>query len=255
MAMSGLSGHQRPRDSQPAVELIGITKAFPGVLANDRISLTVRRGEVHCLLGENGAGKSTLMSILSGMVRPDAGRSASTARDVDIQSPKHGDRPGDRDGLPAHDAGPQLTVLENLMLGEAQGIRLDTRGRAGAAGTSSAGSLGLEVDPDATTGLARPRPAAAARDHQGALAGLEGADPRRADLDADAPGRGGAERILARLKAQGLAVVLITHKLHEAIAMGDRVSVLSLGRVVGRDRPRGARSSSHERAPGRGSWR
>ncbi|HEX9515793.1 MAG TPA: ATP-binding cassette domain-containing protein, partial [Streptosporangiaceae bacterium] len=57
----------------PAIELIDITKRFPGVLANDRVSLTVRHGEVHCLLGENGAGKSTLISILSGMLRPDAG--------------------------------------------------------------------------------------------------------------------------------------------------------------------------------------
>ena len=59
------------------------------MLANDRISLTVRRGEVHCLLGENGAGKSTLMSILSGMVRPDAGQIRLDGADVDVQSPKH----------------------------------------------------------------------------------------------------------------------------------------------------------------------
>ncbi len=58
----------------PAVELLGITKSFPGVLANDDISLALEQGEVHCLLGENGAGKSTLMGILSGMLQPDAGR-------------------------------------------------------------------------------------------------------------------------------------------------------------------------------------
>ncbi|MEX2612151.1 MAG: ATP-binding cassette domain-containing protein, partial [Gaiellaceae bacterium] len=73
----------------PAVELVGIVKEFPGVLANDRISLTVRRGEVHCLLGENGAGKSTLMNILSGMVRPDAGQVKLDGRVVEIDSPKH----------------------------------------------------------------------------------------------------------------------------------------------------------------------
>ena len=72
----------------PAVELIGITKAFPGVLANDRISLSVQRGEVHCLLGENGAGKSTLMGILAGMVRPDEGRIRIDGRDVEISSPR-----------------------------------------------------------------------------------------------------------------------------------------------------------------------
>ena len=57
----------------PIVELVGITKSFPGVLANDRVDLALHRGEVHCLLGENGAGKSTLIGILSGLHRPDEG--------------------------------------------------------------------------------------------------------------------------------------------------------------------------------------
>ena len=82
--MSGLTTPDA--SSQPAVELIEITKEFPGVLANDRISLTVRRGEVHCLLGENGAGKSTLMSILSGMVRPDAGHDPARRRETSTSS-------------------------------------------------------------------------------------------------------------------------------------------------------------------------
>src|SRR4051812_17810171 len=76
------------QQQMPAVELIGITKSFPGVLANDDISLSVRRGEVHCLLGENGAGKSTLMSILAGMVRPDEGTIRIDGRDVEISSPR-----------------------------------------------------------------------------------------------------------------------------------------------------------------------
>ena len=61
------------RNDTPIVELTGITKAFPGVLANDAVDLKLWSGEVHCLLGENGAGKSTLIGILSGLIRPDAG--------------------------------------------------------------------------------------------------------------------------------------------------------------------------------------
>ena len=72
----------------PAVELLGISKSFPGVRANDDISLALRRAEVHCLLGENGAGKSTLMGILAGMVQPDEGRIRVDGRDVRITSPR-----------------------------------------------------------------------------------------------------------------------------------------------------------------------
>ena len=76
--------------SAPAVELSGITKAFPGVVANDRISIRAMRGEVLCLLGENGAGKSTLMSILSGLYQPDAGTIRVDGREVRIGSPRDG---------------------------------------------------------------------------------------------------------------------------------------------------------------------
>ena len=72
----------------PAVELLGISKTFPGVRANDDISLVLRRGEVHCLLGENGAGKSTLMAILAGMQQPDSGQIRVSGEDVRIASPR-----------------------------------------------------------------------------------------------------------------------------------------------------------------------
>src|SRR3990170_4595311 len=115
---------------QPAVELIEITKEYPGVLANYRISLAVRRGEVHCLLGENGAGKSTLMNILSGMVRPDSGQVHLDGRPVEIDSPKHAIGLGIGMVYQHTSLVPQLTVLENLMLDEAEGIRLNAA-RAG----------------------------------------------------------------------------------------------------------------------------
>src|SRR5271165_3242809 len=88
-----MAGSQSP-ERMPAIELIDITKRFPGVLANDRVSLTVRRGEVHCLLGENGAGKSTLISILSGMQRPDSGSILIDGRPARIRSPRDALRMG-----------------------------------------------------------------------------------------------------------------------------------------------------------------
>ena len=72
---------------EPIVELAGICKAYPGVLANDDVSLTLRRGEIHCLLGENGAGKSTLIGILSGLVKPDAGTIRIDGEETTIESP------------------------------------------------------------------------------------------------------------------------------------------------------------------------
>ena len=78
-----------PRADAPdvAVELRGITKRFPGTVANDAVDLTVRRGEIHALMGENGAGKSTLMSILYGMTRADAGSVLVDGREADFASP------------------------------------------------------------------------------------------------------------------------------------------------------------------------
>src|SRR5207249_10394238 len=112
----------------PVVELAGITKAFPGVVANDDITLDVRRGEVHSLLGENGAGKSTLMGILSGIYRADSGYIRVDGREVQINSPRDALRIGIGTVYQHSTLIPALTVLENLMLGDTGKLRLDTEG-------------------------------------------------------------------------------------------------------------------------------
>src|ERR1700736_1792947 len=106
--------------------MVGIDKAFPGVVANQGVDFSARWGEVHALLGENGAGKSTLMSILAGLYRPDAGQIAIGGQPVTLRSP--------RDAL-AHGVGMvyqhfmlvgSLTVAENAMLGQhGRGLGLD----------------------------------------------------------------------------------------------------------------------------------
>src|SRR6476660_8677074 len=139
------------RTDAPAVELSGITKAYPGVLANDRVDLAVRRGEVHCLLGENGAGKSTLMGILAGMVSPDEGVIRVDGREVRIDSPKRALELGIGMVYQHTTLVPTLSVVENLMLGAHDGLRLDVAG-ARERLAELAGMLGIELDPDDETG-------------------------------------------------------------------------------------------------------
>jgi simple sugar transport system ATP-binding protein len=229
----------------PAVEFVGITKEFPGVLANDDISLTVRRGEVHCLLGENGAGKSTLMNILSGMVRPDVGQVKLDGHLVEIDSPKHAIELGIGMVYQHTSLVPTLTVLENLMLGDGRGGRLNAA-RARERLQDLGSSLGLEVDPNATTG-------SLALGQQQQLEIIKALWRGSKVLILDEPTsmltpQGVAElaRIVARIKTKGLAVIFITHKLHEALSMGDRVSILSQGRLVGSIEPEELRSSTRE---------
>ena len=131
----------------PAVELLGISKSFPGVRANDDISLALRRGEVHCLLGENGAGKSTLMGILAGMVQPDEGRIRIDGRDVRITSPRTALELGIGTVYQHSTLIGALTVLENLVLGDGRGLRLNIAGARRRIEEFSA-MLGVAMDPE-----------------------------------------------------------------------------------------------------------
>lgn len=220
-----------PIDSPGLISLHEITKAFPGVVANDRISLDIYSGQVHCLLGENGAGKSTLISILAGMQQPDSGSIEIDGVVTPISSPK---------AAVGHGIGvvhqhstliPAFTVLENLMLGETS-LRL---GRAQAVQRLEELSdlLGGSIDPNALAsdlGLGQQQQVEIAK------AMWKGSrllilDEPTSMLTPQAIEH--LEQSVARVKEQGLAVVFITHKLREAYAMGDCVTVLRAGRNVG----------------------
>ena len=108
-----------PRDVVPAVSMAGITKKFPGVVANDDVSLTLFRGEVHALLGENGAGKSTLSNVLTGLYRPDAGHIEVDGERVDFASPKDAIAAGIGMVHQHFRLVESFTVAENVVLGQA----------------------------------------------------------------------------------------------------------------------------------------
>jgi simple sugar transport system ATP-binding protein len=105
-------------DMPPVLELRGITKQFPGVLANDNVNLVLEKGEIHALLGENGAGKTTLMNILYGLYKPTAGEIYINDKRIDITSPTDAIRQGIGMVHQHFMLIPVLTVTENVMLGE-----------------------------------------------------------------------------------------------------------------------------------------
>ena len=229
----------------PIVELVGITKSFPGVLANDDVDLTLRRSEVHCLLGENGAGKSTLIGILSGLIRPDAGTIRIEGAETAISSPRRALELGIGTVHQHSTLIPALSVLENLMLGDSRGVRLD-RAAARLRLAELAAQLGVEIDPGT-------RAADLSLGHQQQVEIVKALWRGSRVLILDEPTsmltpQGVAElaMVLARLKAQGQAVIFITHKLHEALSLGDEISILRQGRLVGTMHREALRSKSHE---------
>jgi simple sugar transport system ATP-binding protein len=238
-----IAGSPANAGDRPFVELRGITKSYPGVVANDDVSLDLHRGEVHCLLGENGAGKSTLISILSGIVKPEQGTISIEGEPVELSSPRVALQHGVGTVYQHSTLIPALTVLENLMLGNDRRLRLDEAG-ARARLADLGATLGVDVDPDTTTSEL-----SLGAQQQVEIVNALWRGSRLLILDEPTSmltPQGFAElgKVITRLKANGLAVVFITHKLHEALALGDRVSILRQGRVVGSLDPERMRATS-----------
>src|SRR5207253_6539196 len=138
----------------PALEMRGITKRYPGVVANDQIDLTVKPGEIHALLGENGAGKTTLMNILYGLSRPDEGQILLDGEPVRIASPSDAIARGINMVHQHFMLVPVMSVADNILLGEeimAGPVFLDRR-EASRRILELGRRFGFEIDPDARVG-------------------------------------------------------------------------------------------------------
>ena len=214
----------------PVVELQRITKRFGTVLACDAVDLTLRRGEVHGVLGENGAGKSTLMKIMIGLVLPDGGTISVRGQQAHITDP-----------LVAADLGiamvhqhyslvDALTVWENVVLGES--TRLDpaaARGRVAEIGER----YGLEVDPDARVGTLT-----AGQRQRVEIVKCLRRDPSIVVFDEPTSVLTPAESeqlftVLRRVVAEeGRTVALVSHKLDEVLRAADVITIMRQGRVV-----------------------
>jgi ABC-type uncharacterized transport system ATPase subunit len=226
------------------LELRGITKRFPGVIANRDISLTIEPGEIHALLGENGAGKTTLMNVLFGLYQPDEGQILIDGKPVAFHDP--GDAIAAGIGM-VHQhfmLVPVFTVTENVMLGVesvrgAFGQQLD-RAAARKRIVEISDAHNLRVDPDA---LVEDLPVGV-RQRVEIIKTLY----RRSDLLVlDEPTAVLTPQedeelfeIMRSLQASGTSIVFITHKLNEAMEIADPITVLRSGRLVGTTTPREA---------------
>ncbi|MFJ9246422.1 ABC transporter ATP-binding protein [Streptomyces sp. NPDC101776] len=224
-----------PVDAEVAVELRGITKRFPGTLANDDVDLTVGRGEIHALMGENGAGKSTLMSILYGMERADAGSIRIDGREVTFGDPSAAMAAGLGMVHQSFKLFDSLTVAENVVYAaEPRRFGLVDRAAARRRVRELAEEHGLAVDPDARVGELpvglRQRVEILKLLHRGART-LILDEPTAVLTPAEADA---LFAVLKSLAAQGRTVILVTHKLREVLEGSDNVTVLRDGRVVAR---------------------
>ena len=216
-----------------AIELHGIVKRFPGVIANDGIDLKVNRGEIHCLLGENGAGKTTLMRVLYGLYRPEEGEIILNGQPVQMTSPR---------AALNHHIGmihqhfrlvPTLSVEENIVLGlnEGTGPFMNFR-KARAKISAIANEYGLFVDPQTkiwqlTVGQQQRVEILKALYREVDILIMDEPTSVLTPQEVDQ-----LFTTLRTLVDDGLTIIFITHKLDEVMQVSDRVTVLRKGKVV-----------------------
>ena len=223
----------------PALEMRGITKRYPGVVANDGINLEIRPGEIHALLGENGAGKTTLMNVLYGLATPDEGEILLDGTPVQITGPSDAIARGINMVHQHFMLVPVLTVAENILLGEetmANRFFLD-RKKAHERIMELGGRFGFDIDPEVKVGTLSVG-------WQQRVEILKALYRNARILVLDEPTAVLTPQeteeifaVLRRLAQEGHSIVFISHKLYEVLEIADRITVIRRGRVVGERRP------------------
>lgn len=227
-------------DVAPAVRLRGIGKRFPGVIANDDINIDVARGTIHAIVGENGAGKSTLMKILYGVQAPDSGTIEIAGEQVSLSSPADAIRHGVGMVFQHFQLADNFTVLENVVLGAEKLHGIGAAARAEITRISDAYGLGIEPDrlvEDLGVG-ARQRVEILKVLYRGAKVVILD-EPTAVLVPQEVDELFGN---LRELKAEGLSVIFISHKLDEVLSVADEITVIRRGTTVATVDPAGVTS-------------
>jgi general nucleoside transport system ATP-binding protein len=219
----------------PALEMRGITKRYPGVVANDGIDLDVRPGEIHALLGENGAGKSTLMNILYGLATPDSGEILLDGSVVRIDGPSDAIARGISMVHQHFMLVPVMSVADNILLGAetmANPVFLD-QAEADRRIIALGKRFGFEIDPDVKVGnlsIGWQQRVEILKALYRSARILVLAEPTAVLTPQET-----AEifAVLRRLADEGHSIIFISHKLHEVLEIADRITVIRRGKVVG----------------------
>ena len=221
-------------DTPYAIEMLNITKKFPGIIANDNITLQLKRGEIHALLGENGAGKSTLMSVLFGLYQPEEGVIKKDGKEVKINDPNDATALGIGMVHQHFKLVECFTVLDNIILGvepNVHGVLQKEEARKKVLALSE--KYGLKVDPDAkiediTVGMQQRTEILKMlyRDNEILIFDEPTAVLTPQEIDE-------LMQIMRNLKAEGKSILFISHKLAEIMAVSDRCTILRKGKYIG----------------------
>ena len=217
-----------------AIEMLNITKRFPGIIANDNITLQLRRGEIHALLGENGAGKSTLMSVLFGLYQPEKGTIKKDGKVVSIKNPNDATALGIGMVHQHFKLVECFTVLDNIIMGvEPTKMGFLQKKEARRKVMELSERYGLHVDPDAkiediTVGMQQRTEILKMlyRDNEILIFDEPTAVLTPQEIDE-------LMQIMRNLAAEGKSILFISHKLAEIMAVSDRCSVLRKGKYIG----------------------
>ena len=222
------AGHKNGRraknlETNYAIEMLNITKRFPGIIANDNITLKLKKGEIHALLGENGAGKSTLMNILIGLYQPTEGKIFLNGQEVRIDSPSQAVKLGI--GM----------VHQHFMLVEAMTVFDNIIDRAARRKEIEALSekYGLDVQLDKliteiSVGEQQRTEILKALYHGAELLILDEPSAALTDIEVE-----GLFAIMHKLIGEGKSIIFISHKMREVLRISDRITILRLGKIVG----------------------